>query len=58
MKQQGYDVVVIGVDGTGKLRMDELAAALDETVGYVSIMHVNNESGAINDISRINALIR
>lgn len=58
MKQQGYDVVVIGVDGTGKLRMDELAAALDETVGYVSIMHVNNESGAINDISRINALIK
>ena len=58
MKQQGYDVVVIGVDGTRKLRMDELAAALDETVGYVSIMHVNNESGAINDISRINALIK
>ena len=58
MKQQGYDVVVIGVDGTGKLRMDELAAALDETVGYVSIMHVNNESGAVNDINAINELVK
>lgn len=58
MKQQGYNVAVIGVDSTGKIRMDELAAELDDTVGFVSIMHVNNESGVINDIDELYALIK
>lgn len=58
MKQQGYDVAVVGVDSTGKIRMDELAAELDDTVGFVSIMHVNNESGAINDIDEIYTLVK
>lgn len=58
MREQGYDVVVIGTDSTGKLKMDELASALSPETGYVSIMHVNNESGAINDINAINAMIK
>ena len=58
MKDQGYDVVVVGVDSTGKLKLDELFAALTPETGYVSIMHVNNESGAINDINAINAAIK
>lgn len=58
MKERGYDVVVVGVDPTGKLKMDELFAALTPETGYVSIMHVNNESGAINDINAINTAIK
>lgn len=58
MKEHGYDVVVVGVDPTGKLKMDELIAALTPETGYVSIMHVNNETGAVNDINAINAEIK
>ncbi len=58
MKEQGYDVVVVGVDTTGRIRMDELSAALNAETGYVSIMHVNNESGAINDIDAIYAMVK
>lgn len=38
--------------------MDELSAALTESTGYVSIMHVNNEVGAVNDINGIYHLVR
>ena len=58
LKAQGYDVVVVGVDKTGCVRMDELSAALTESTGYVSIMHVNNEVGAVNDINGIYHLVR
>ncbi|MCH5278163.1 MAG: cysteine desulfurase [Christensenellaceae bacterium] len=57
LKEQGYDVVVVGVDSTGRVKMDELAAALTSAVGYVSIMHVNNETGAVNDIGGIYELV-
>ena len=58
MREKGYDVVVVGVDKTGRINMDELADALNGNTGYVSIMHVNNESGAVNDINAINELVK
>ena len=58
LKAQGYDVVVVGVDKAGCVRMDELSAALTESTGYVSIMHVNNEVGTVNDINGIYHLVR
>lgn len=58
LKELGNDVVFAGVDGTGAVRLDELEAALTPDTRLVSIMHVNNESGAINDIDSIYALVK
>ena len=57
LKNAGYDVVVIGVDSSGRIRTDELYNALTENTVLVSIMHVNNEVGSINDINALNRLI-
>ena len=50
LKNRGYDVVVLGVDASGRVDPKELENALTENTGYVSIMHVNNEVGSVNDI--------
>ena len=58
LKASGYDVVIIGVDEYGRVRPDELESALDENTGFVSIMHVNNEVGAVNDINSLYSLVK
>lgn len=58
MREKGYDVVVIGVDQTGRALTAELEAALNENTGYVSIMHVNNEVGSVNDIDALYRLVK
>lgn len=58
LRESGYDVQLAPVDGTGKVLLPELAALLTPDVRLVSVMHVNNESGAINDINGISALMK
>lgn len=57
LKDAGYDVAAIGVDSAGRINRDELSDALTDDTGFVSIMHVNNEVGAVNDINALNRLI-
>lgn len=57
-KERGYDVVILGVDESGRVKEDELISALNADTGFVSIMHVNNEVGAVNDITRFNRIIK
>ncbi len=49
----GQEVVFLGVNPDGTVRTDQLASALNENTALVSIMHVNNEVGAINDLDQI-----
>lgn len=58
LRERGYDVVFVGVDSKGSALMDELASALTPDTRLISIMHVNNEVGAINDIASIYQLMR
>ena len=44
------EVVFIGTDRTGAASMEELEAALSPDTALVSLMHVNNETGAVTDI--------
>ncbi len=53
LKQRGYDVVFCPVDRCGRVIVDEFKKLLDENTGLVSIMHVNNETGGINDIKKL-----
>ena len=58
LTRQGVEVRVIGVNGKGELDFAALEKALEDGAGLVSVMQVNNETGAINDIPRIHALTR
>jgi len=44
---KGYRVTEIGVDGAGRLDMEEYKNALDEDTAIVSFMWANNETGVI-----------
>lgn len=48
-----YSVIEARVDSTGTQDVNSLMLALSNDVAFVSIMHVNNETGAINDIPSI-----
>lgn len=47
LRQKGYRVTEIGVDGAGRLDMEELKSAIDTDTAIVSLMWANNETGVI-----------
>ena len=52
------EVIVLGVDTQGHIRLDELEAAMNEDTILVSIMAVNNELGTIQDLKAIGKMIK
>ena len=58
LENDGYDVCYLGVDKDGIVKLDDLAGLLTEDTILVSIMHVNNETGVIQPIERISAMVR
>ena len=57
LAEKGYTVDFVGVDGEGRLDLDELAAKLCADTALVSVMHVNNETGTIQPLSEVRRLI-
>ncbi|MGB1360889.1 MAG: cysteine desulfurase family protein [Alphaproteobacteria bacterium] len=53
MESHGFNVKYIPVDNVGRIDMNALYEMLDDTVGLVSVMLVNNEIGTIQDIKTI-----
>lgn len=53
LAMQGFDVVYAPINTDGSINVDEFKKLLNENVSLVSIMHVSNETGAINDIARL-----
>ncbi|MDD4840001.1 MAG: cysteine desulfurase family protein [Clostridia bacterium] len=58
LKQQGYDVQFVSITKSGAVDIESLKSLLNENVALVSIMHISNETGAINDLQKISKLIR
>ena len=58
LTQKGYRVTEIGVDGAGRLDMDELKAAEDTDTAIVSLMWANNETGVIFPVEEAAALAK
>lgn len=50
---KGYDVKFAPLNSDGSLNFDEFKKLLNPDVSFVSVMHVNNETGAVNDLSRL-----
>ncbi len=57
-KDAGYNVVFLPLKRNGEVNIDALKNELDENVVFVSIIHVSNETGVINDIEEITTVIK
>jgi cysteine desulfurase len=51
LERLGYEVELIAATPTGGVDLDDLDRKLRDDVLIASVMHANNETGAINDIS-------
>jgi cysteine desulfurase len=58
LQSQGFDVTVLPVDGVGRLDPDQVRRALSSDTILISVMHANNETGAIQPLREIGALAR
>ena len=58
LEKQGFDVTWLDPASDGLLSITELEAALRDDTQLVSVMHVNNETGVVQDIAAIAALCR
>lgn len=58
LERDGYSVTWLEPDGDGLLPLAGLEAAIREDTQLVSVMHVNNETGVVQDIQAIGELCR
>ncbi|VAW87685.1 Cysteine desulfurase =_ IscS [hydrothermal vent metagenome] len=58
LEREGYDVSYLDPETNGLLDLKKLAAAIREDTILISIMHVNNEIGVIQDIAEIGEMAR
>jgi cysteine desulfurase len=55
---EGFEVTRLAPEAGGRVAPDALAAAVREDTVLVSLMHVNNELGTVNDIAALGAVCR
>ena len=53
LKLRGIDARIAPLKKDGSVDVEKLLALVDEKTSFVSVIHVNNETGAINDINAI-----
>lgn len=58
LEREGYEVTYLQPEPSGLVDLSKLEAAMREDTVLVSIMHVNNEIGVIQDIAAIGELCR
>ena len=58
LEREGWEVTYLDPDSNGLIQPQMVADAIREDTTVVSIMHVNNELGTLNDIESIGAICR
>lgn len=58
MEEAGFEVTRLPVDGNGVIRLDDLRRALRDDTILVSIIWVNNETGAVQPLEAIGQLLK
>ena len=58
LEREGYEVTYLDPEPSGLLNLDTFTAALRDDTVLVSVMHVNNEIGVIQDIAAIGEICR
>lgn len=58
LESRGFEITRLRPDSNGVIQVEQLRQALREDTILVSLMHVNNEVGSINDIQALGELLR
>lgn len=58
LKQRGLDVRFACLNEDGSVNVENLLSLIDEKTSLVSVIHVNNETGAVNDIQKISSEVK
>jgi cysteine desulfurase len=58
LAEQGHPVTILDPDHHGAVSLEQVQAAIDDHTALVSLMHVNNETGVMTDISAISNICR
>jgi len=58
LEREGFEVTYLDPDNKGLISPEQVADAIREDTILVSLMHVNNEIGVINDIKAIGTICR
>jgi len=58
LEKQGFDVTWLNPDSDGHLPSERFRASLRDDTQLASIMHINNETGAVQDIAKLGAICR
>ncbi|MEA2639060.1 MAG: cysteine desulfurase [Chloroflexota bacterium] len=58
LEKQGWRVTYLPVDGTGRVDLEALAAALDDETVLVSVMLANNEVGTIEPLAEVVRIVK
>ena len=58
LEREGFDVTYLDPDSNGLVHPEMVLDAIREETTIVSIMHVNNELGTVNDIAKIGKICR
>ncbi|MDD3581844.1 MAG: cysteine desulfurase family protein [Desulfobacca sp.] len=56
--EQGFDISFVPVDGRGQVDPDDIRRELTAKTVLISVMHANNETGAIQPLAEIGTLAR
>ncbi len=58
LERRGFEVIYLDVDKNGQIDLNEFESAVNEETSFISIMHVNNETGAIFPIKELCAMAK
>ena len=58
LEEEGFRVTYLPVDEEGRVRLEDLQKSIRQDTILVSVMHTNNEIGAVEPVMEIGALIK
>lgn len=58
LENEGFDITYLNVNSDGRIDLEELKRVLRNETILVSIMHVNNETGVIQPVESVKAVMR
>ena len=58
LEREGFEVTYLDPDQNGVINPSDVKAAIKDTTVLISIMHINNELGSVNDILKIGEIAR
>ena len=53
LENSGFETEYLSTDNCGKIKYEYLSEKIDSNTSLVSLIHINNETGVVNDIARL-----